>query len=76
MVKVLSPDLRDRVVPAIDGGMWRRQVAERFGVGIATATCWVRLAGEKGSPAPDHAEKRPGMRWSRTTRTSCPEAAS
>ena len=36
MVKVLSLDLRERVVAAIDGGMSRRQAAERFGVGIAT----------------------------------------
>ncbi len=37
MVKVLSLDLRERVVAAIDGGMSRRQAAERFGVAIACA---------------------------------------
>ncbi|WP_148361055.1 IS630 transposase-related protein, partial [Acidiphilium multivorum] len=52
MVKVLSLDLRERVVAAIDGGMSRRQAAERFGVGIATAVRWAQLAREKGSPAP------------------------
>ena len=51
MVKVLSLDLRERVVAAIDGGMSRRQAAERFGVGIATAVRWAQLAREKGSPA-------------------------
>lgn len=29
MVKVLSLDLRERVVAAVDGGMSRRQAAER-----------------------------------------------
>lgn len=52
MVKVLSLDLRERVVAAVDGGMSRRQAAERFEVGIATAIRWVRLAREKGTPAP------------------------
>ena len=52
MVKVLSLDLRERVVAAIDGGMSRRQAAERFGVGIATAIRWAQLAREKGSTAP------------------------
>ena len=52
MVKVLSLDLRERVVAAIDGGMSRRQAAERLGVGITTAIRWAELAREKGSPTP------------------------
>lgn len=52
MVKVLSLDLRERVVAAVNGGMSRRRAAERFGVGIATAIRWVQLAREKGTPAP------------------------
>jgi transposase len=52
MVKVLSLDLRERVVAAVNGGMSRRQAAERFEVGIATAIRWVKLAQANGTPAP------------------------
>ena len=51
-MKVLSLDLCERVVAAVNGGMSRRRAAERFGVGIATAIRWVQLAREKGTPAP------------------------
>lgn len=37
MPRVLSQDLRERVVAAVDGGMSCRRAAERFGVSAASA---------------------------------------
>jgi transposase len=42
MAKTLSPDLRCRLIGAVEGGMSRRAAAERFEVGVATAIRWVR----------------------------------
>lgn len=52
MPRILSLDLRERVVAAVDSGMSRRQAAERFGVSIASAIRWVQLARDTGSAAP------------------------
>ena len=41
MAKTLSEGLRSRVIVAVDHEMLRRAVAERFGVGVATAIRWV-----------------------------------
>ena len=43
MARAYSQDLRDRV---IDAGTSARAAAERFGIGVATATVWVRRARE------------------------------
>jgi transposase len=51
MGRVLSQDLRDRVVAAVEGGMSCRQAALRFGVSAASAIRWRRLAFEHGTPA-------------------------
>ncbi|MFN3677012.1 MAG: IS630 family transposase, partial [Sphingomonas pseudosanguinis] len=40
MPRVLSQDLRERVVAAIDGGMSCRAAATRFGVSAASAIRW------------------------------------
>ncbi len=40
MPRVLSMDLRERVLAAVEAGSSCRQAAERFGVGIATAIRW------------------------------------
>ncbi len=54
MVKPYSTDLRTRVVMAVEeGGLSRRQAAERFDVAISTAINWVRRYHETGSVAPD-----------------------
>ena len=37
MVRVLLENLRSRVIAAVQGGASRRAVAERFGIGVATA---------------------------------------
>lgn len=37
MVKLLSEDLRSCLIAAVDAGMSRREVAERFGVAVATS---------------------------------------
>lgn len=44
MSRALSQDLRDRVVAAVEAGLSCRAAAERFGVGVATAIRWRRLA--------------------------------
>lgn len=51
MGRVLSQDLRDRVVAAVDGGMSCRQAAVRFGVSAASAIRWRQLALRNGTPA-------------------------
>ena len=48
MARAYSQDLRDRVIDAGLSGVPARQVAARFGVGIATAILWLRRARESG----------------------------
>lgn len=53
MGRVLSMDLRERVVAAIErDGMSCRQAAARFGVAPSTAIRWRRMMRETGSAAP------------------------
>jgi len=52
MARALSNDLRRRLVGAVDGGMTRRDAAERFGVAASTAIKWVRRWRETGSVEP------------------------
>jgi len=53
MVKPYSMDLRERVVSAVEeGGLSRRQSAERFGVSVSTAINWVRRFRATGSLSP------------------------
>ena len=51
MPRVLSQDLRERVVAAIDGGMSCRAAAARFGVSAASAIRWRQLVVRHGTPA-------------------------
>jgi transposase len=51
MGRVLSQDLRDRVVAAVAGGLSCRQAAVRFGVSAASASRWRQLARAHGTPA-------------------------
>lgn len=51
MPRVLSQDLRERVVGAIAGGLSCRQAAVRFGVSAASAIRWRQLALRHGTPA-------------------------
>ncbi len=48
MARAYSQDLRDRVLSATAEGSSARGAAERFGIGIKTATEWVRRARETG----------------------------
>lgn len=48
MPKILSLDLRLRVVAAVEGGMSRRQAAERFGVSAASAVRWLQRSRAAG----------------------------
>ena len=52
MARSLSPDLRMRVIAAIDGGLSCRQAAERFGVSAASAIRWRSRQREVGDFAP------------------------
>ena len=51
MAKALSVDLRERVIGAVEGGLSRRQAAERFGVSASSAIRWCTLKEEQGSVA-------------------------
>ena len=63
MPKALSADLRERVIAAIEAGASRRQAAERFGVGAASAIRWHAVFRHEGRAAPkpmggDHCSHR------------------
>jgi len=49
MSKPYSEDLRERVVPAVEGG--RRQVASVFEVGVSTVVRWMQRLRATGSLA-------------------------
>ncbi len=51
MPRVLSQDIRQRVIAAVDGGMSRRAAATRFGVSAASAIRWRQLVLQHGTPA-------------------------
>lgn len=51
MPRVLSQDLRERVVAAVDGGMSCRAAAARFGVSAASAIRRRQLVLQHGTPA-------------------------
>jgi transposase len=44
MARLLSMDLRERVVAAVEGGLSRRQAAARLGVTVSSAIRWLRVA--------------------------------
>jgi transposase len=64
MPKLLSDDLRLRVVRAIDEGMSRRQAAARFDVAPSTAIRWHEEWRRTGSC---RAKRQGGDRWSHVT---------
>ena len=51
MPRLLSQDLRERVVASVDAGMSCRQAAIRFGVSAASAIRWRQLTLRHGPPA-------------------------
>ena len=51
MPAALSPDLRKRVIGAVEAGSSCRQAAERFGVGEATAIRWYARFRQQGDVA-------------------------
>jgi len=59
MPRVLSQDLRERVVAAVDGGISCRAAAARFG---ASAIRWRQLVVQNGTPAakPQGGDRRAG----------------
>ena len=48
MAAAFSPDLRSRVIAAVDSGATRHAAAERFGIGVATAIRWLRAWRDEG----------------------------
>lgn len=69
MPKLLSDDLRLRVVRAIDAGMSRRQAAARFDVAPSTAIRWYEAWRRTGSC---RARRQGGDRWSHVTEAHAP----
>ncbi|MCB9683338.1 MAG: transposase [Alphaproteobacteria bacterium] len=60
MPKALSLDLRTRVVQAyLNGTETQQQVADRFGVGVASLVRWLRLQRESGSLKPRPSDGAP-----------------
>ncbi|ORE91054.1 transposase [Stappia sp. 22II-S9-Z10] len=68
MPKLLSDDLRLRVVRAIDEGMSRRQAAARFDIAPSTAIRWHEEWTRTGSC---RAKPQGGDRWSHVTEAHC-----
>ncbi len=52
MTRPLSKDIRDRLISAVEGGMWRRSAARRFGVAPSTAIKWRDQWSRTGSVEP------------------------
>jgi putative transposase len=53
MARPYSNDLRERVVVAVtQGGLSRREAAQRFGIGVSTVVNWMQRWRETGSVAP------------------------
>ena len=52
MPRILSNDLRMRVVAAVEGGASRREAAARFGVGVSSAIRWVQVWRTRGDVRP------------------------
>lgn len=51
MAKTLPEDLRGRVTAAVEAGLSRRAVAERFGVAVASAIRWISAFRTTGATA-------------------------
>src|SRR5215470_1474223 len=51
MTRPYSPDLRVRVIEAIDEGATRYEAAERFGISVASAVRWHQVWRETGTIA-------------------------
>ncbi|CTQ63494.1 Transposase [Roseibium album] len=49
MARILSSDLRRRVIEAIEGGVSTRAAARRFSIGVSTAGSWHRHWRKTGS---------------------------
>jgi|SRR5579862_579077 transposase len=67
MSKPYSEDLRKRVVAAVEGGLSRRQAAERFAVGVSTVIRWLQRFRATGTVAAkpmggDHRSRLTGER--------------
>ncbi|MGH2535296.1 MAG: IS630 transposase-related protein, partial [Thermomicrobiales bacterium] len=56
-MKAYSTDLRERIVRAADAGLSRAAIAQRFEVGTATVTRYLRQRRDQGNLAP---KPRPG----------------
>ena len=69
MGKPMSVDLRRRVVAAVDGGMSRREAAERFGVSILSAIRWTSRSRRLGRCGRSRRAATRAPRGSRRLRT-------
>lgn len=58
-MKAYSPDLRAKIMAAVDAGMSKSQAARTFGVGLATIKRYAALRREQGSLDPKPHPGRP-----------------
>ena len=68
MPAALSPDLRKRVIGAVEAGSSCRQAAERFGVGEATAIRWYARFRQQGGRRGQADGRRPEFAFHRGAR--------
>ena len=62
MARAYSSDLRERVIDTVAAGSSARTAAARFGIGVTTATRWVRVWRESGARRPRKQGKPPGSK--------------
>ena len=58
-MKAYSPDLRLKIVQAVDSGLPQQEVADRFGVSVATVERYLKRRRETGCLAPRPIPGRP-----------------
>lgn len=62
-MKAYSPDLRSKIVSAVEGGRAKAEVARSFGVGLSTVKRYLRQQQETGSLLPKrHPGRAPTIR--------------
>ncbi len=58
-MKPYTPDLRQKIVEAVDSGLPQQQVAEQFGVSVDTVARYLARRRERGHLLPDHSPGAP-----------------
>ena len=74
-MKAYSPDLRERILRALEGGMSTSEAARVFDVGISTVKRYVRQQQETGSLTPKPIPGRPARIGARACLVVCASGA-